>query len=123
MFRRIDVFPAIIYLAEPESLDSYLDLEFSGPKPPKTRKVDRARVTIFDDKLFIVVDSPEGPKLVFRELLTEFSEDKTLKSHHALTESGKIVVFSKDVNCGCGSRLRSWSPLGKNVSSSADPTE
>ena len=123
MIRKIDVFPAIIFISEPNSVNSPLELTFSGPKPPKTRKVDRARVAIWQEKLHIVIDSPEGPKLVFREKITEYEDNLAEKSHHATTETGKTVVFGKDLNCGCGSRLRSWSPFGKSVYATGDPTE
>ena len=118
----LDLFPAIIYLVPPstEPLDS--PLMFFGPKPQGTRKVDRCRVAISGGLLFIVVDSPEGPKVVFRERAIEH-EKSADHTHHVTTETGKLAVFGKDANCGCGSRLRSWSPFGSISRSSADPTE
>lgn len=67
----------------------------------------------------IAEDSPEGPKLVFREKVLEIKQESKLT--HLLTESGKIIVVTKDHNCGCGSRLRSWNPYGNYISSSQDP--
>jgi hypothetical protein len=119
MIKKIDVFPAIIILAPPDSLPDYASLIFTEEKPPDTRRVDRCRVTIFDGKLFVVIDSPEGFQVIFREKVLDYV--KLEKQHNALTESGKIVAFRKDDNCGCGSRLRSWSPFGNYLSSTHDP--
>jgi hypothetical protein len=126
--KRVDLFPAIIFLAEPGSFDSSAAFSFTGPKPQRTRKVDRARVAIFNEALYIVVDSPEGPKIIFRERITDYTTGTTgpasnPRTHHATTESGKLAVFGKDLNCGCGSRLRSWSPFGATAYSTSDPTE
>ena len=119
--RRVDVFPAIVRLAPPGSLSAITELAMSGDAPEGTRKLDRCRVAIVKDLLMIAVDSPEGPKLVFRERVVEQTHQG--KVQYALTESGKILAFQRDDNCGCGSRLRSWNPYGGVVSSSADPTE
>ena len=61
--------------------------------------------------LMVALDSPEGPKLVFREACHSYDRDEN-KIHRAITESGKIISFRKDDNCGCGSRLRTWNPYG-----------
>lgn len=121
MIRKVDVFPAILYLAPPDSLHNYTDLHMTGERPPSTRKVDRSRVSILNDTIYVAVDSPEGPKLVFRERLASYEKDANKTTHHALTVSGKILVFDKDTNCGCGSRLRSWNPFSQILSSSSDP--
>lgn len=125
MTKPVDLFPAIIYLAEPGSIPSGdpTDLPFQGPKPPRTRKVDRARVAIHNGSLYIVQDSPEGPRVIFREKVLLYVRDRNRRTHHAVTETGKIATFAKDVNCGCGSRLRSWSPFGATAHSSQDPLQ
>lgn len=71
------------------------------------------------DTLLIAVDSPEGFDIVFREKVTSFAEND--KIYRFLTESGKILAAQKDRNCGCGSRLRSWNPLGNDLFSDKDP--
>ena len=121
MNKKIDVFPAILWLAPPDSLEDWKTLPMSGPRPQQTRKVDRARVALFQGKMFVAVDSPEGPKLVFREQIADYLKDPDGKSHHVLLASGKIEVFRKDHNCGCGSRLRSWNPFGNHLYSTDDP--
>lgn len=121
--KTMDVFPAIVFLAEPGSLSSYRDLPFLGDKPQKTRRVDRSRVMIIDGRFYIVQDSPEGPTVVFREGVSEYEKDAETKTHHILTTSGKIIVVGKDRNCGCGTRLRGWNPFKGITTSSEDPTE
>lgn len=119
MRKEIDVFPAIVKLAFPGSLSDYTSLQIVGPAPQGTRRLDRCRVVVLGGLLMIAEDSPEGPKLVFREKVSEISQEN--KTTHLLTESGKIVAVIKDHNCGCGSRLRSWNPYGSHISSSQDP--
>ena len=121
MIKKVDTFPAILYLAAPDSLKKYTDLQFHGERPQGTRKVDRARIAVLNGVLHVVIDAPEGPKLVFREKLAAYEKDEHNSSHHALTVSGKILVWDKDNNCGCGSRLRSWNPFGNTLNSTADP--
>lgn len=119
--KKVDLFPAVVLVADPDSLQNYTDLIFQQNKPASTRRVDRCRVTIFNGTLFIVVDTPEGFKVVFKEKVADYT--KLEKQQNVITVSGKIVAFRKDDNCGCGSRLRSWSPFGSHVSSSQDPEE
>lgn len=119
--KRVDVFPAIIRLAPPDSLSDITELLVTGPAPEGSRRVDRCRVVILNDLLMVAVDAPGGPSLVFREKVVEKTHQGQV--HFARTESGKIVAFSKDHNCGCGSRLRAWNPFGGIVMSSEDPTE
>ncbi len=123
MSKKVDVFPAVIYLAPPDSLENYRDLHMKGEHPSKTRRVDRSRIAILNDVIYVAVDAPEGPKLVFKEGLAAYERDATLNEHHALTVSAKIIVFGKDENCGCGSRLRSWNPFGSVLNSTEDPSE
>ena len=115
----IDIFPAIIKLAPSGSLSDFTELNVVGPAPQGTRRLDRCRAVVVGGSLLIAEDSPEGPKLVFREKVLQTKQEDKLT--HLLTESGKIVVITRDHNCGCGSRLRSWNPYGNYISSSQDP--
>jgi hypothetical protein len=121
MTKKVDLFPAIVIISPPDSLEDYASLQMSGHRPQGTRVVDRSRVAIVNGKMYIAVDSPEGPNLVFREMILDYSKSEDGKTHHALTETGKIIAFGKDHNCGCGSRLRSWSPFGNYLSATGDP--
>jgi hypothetical protein len=120
MRKVIDVFPAIIKLAPVDSLEDYKTLQTTGDVPQGTRRVDRCRAVIINDVLIIAQDSPEGPKVIFKEKVEDTSQEG--KTTHALTVSGKIIAISRDDNCGCGSRLRGWNPYGSAiVMSSEDP--
>lgn len=118
--KHVDVFPAVIKLAEPGSLEDFTQLQTTGDAPPRTRRVDRSRAVVIQDTLVIAQDSPEGPQVVFKEQVQEISHEG--KTTHILTVSGKIIAIKRDDNCGCGSRLRGWNPYGSAiVSSSEDP--
>lgn len=123
MKKLVDLFPAIIFLAPPGSLENLSDLIIDAPKPQGTRKVDRCRVAIVDNRIYIVVDSPEGPSVVFREGIISYEKSEDKKMHRAQTVSDKLLLFFKDQNCGCGSKLRSWNPFGSQLSASGDPDE
>ena len=113
-----DIFPAIATLAEPGSLEDIDTLLPRGSAPKGSRKVDACRITVVDGLLLIAVDSPTGPKLVFREKVEFYSKKERV--HRAKTETGKYVAFSKDSNCGCGSRLRAWNPYRNILTSQED---
>lgn len=120
MRKHLDVFPAVIRLAEPGSLEDYTQLAIRGDAPQGTRRVDRTRAVVIDNMIIIATDSPGGPKVIFKEQVQEMSQEK--KVTHILTVSGKIIVIFKDDNCGCGSRLRGWNPSNSAiVASSEDP--
>jgi hypothetical protein len=108
-----DVFPAVVALAEPDSMEDIRELMPKGAAPKGTRRLDRCRVAVFNDQVLIAVDSPSGPNLVFKEAITFY--EKFEKIHRVITETGKLIAFKKDDNCGCGSRLRSWNPYGSII--------
>ena len=120
MRKIVDVFPAVVKLAPPGSLSDITMLKTAGDAPQGTRKLDRCRVVVLQNTLLIAEDSPEGPRIVFREEVDLMVQDKKLTN--ILTISGKIIAFMKDDNCGCGSRLRSWNPYGSFISSGEDPS-
>jgi hypothetical protein len=113
-----DVFPAVVALAEPDSMKDIRELMPKGAAPKGTRRLDRCRVAVFNDQVLIAVDSPSGPNLVFKEAITFY--EKFEKIHRVITETGKLIAFKKDDNCGCGSRLRSWSPYGSTLVAQGD---
>jgi hypothetical protein len=119
MRKAFDVFPAIVRLAPAGSLSDITQLTIIGDAPQGTRRVDTCRAVLLADTLLIAVDSPEGTQIVFREKVVQTEVEG--KVHYALTESGKILAITKDNNCGCGTRLRSWNPYGSYVPSSQDP--
>lgn len=121
MKKMIDIFPAIIKIAPPDSLEDFSTLRTTGDAPKGTRKLDRCRVVLIDSTLVVAEDSPEGPKVVFRERAVEYAHEG--RNSNILTASGKIIAISKDDNCGCGSRLRGWNPFGSIMSAQGDPDD
>lgn len=113
-----DVFPAIIAIAPPNSLEAEQKFSALGEAPNGTRRLDRCRVVVVNESILIAVDSPEGVKLVFQEKFISYNKKE--KDHTVVTSLGKTVVFRKDDNCGCGSRLRSWSPYGDMIMANDD---
>lgn len=120
----LDVFPAICVAAPSGSFRDFTVLTTALPYPPGAMSVDRARVVVFEHLVLVAVDGSGGnpPQLVFREALADvsISPRKELDSR-VLTESGKALVFRREDNCGCGSRLRAWNPY-KTLNSIKDPT-
>ena len=119
-----DLFPAIIALAPPGTIEDPTTFRptYRDSHPEGTRIIDRARIIVVDDKVLIAVDSPTGPTLVFREGILDYTKNRERREYYITTVSGKIISVTKDQNCGCGSRLRSWSPFG-NILNATDPTE
>lgn len=114
MKKSLDIFPALLKIAPAGSLDDFRALTPVGAAPEGTRRLDRCRTAILDEKLYIVVDSPTGPEVVFREGVSEI--DRSDGIVHIVTQTGKILAIKKDANCGCGSRLRTWNPYGSGGS-------
>lgn len=112
MKKSLDIFPALLKIAPSGSLEDFRTLTPVGAAPEGTRRLDRCRTIIVNEKLFIVVDTPTGPELIFREGVVDFYQSEGVA--HVVTETGKILAIKKDPNCGCGSRLRSWDPF-KNI--------
>jgi len=117
-----DVFPAHVGLCAPNVLDDVHKLR-SYPTLPETYYVATARVIITDTNITIAADAPEGPQIIFNERYTFFEKSTSPTSEtdsYVITESGKMVAYKKDTNCGCGSRLRSWNPY-RTLQSNRDP--
>ena len=107
-----DLFPAVLTVTSADG--------------SQTGTVDVTRVVLTEEVLVAVVDSPEGPRLVFQEAYSSFDRARLARETSTVTTaSGKLVTFRKDESCGCGSRLRSWNPTGavRAVYSTQEPTE
>lgn len=114
-----DIFPAHVAVAAPGAFEDLEDLK-STPNNPNSSYVGTTRVVVFDNVVVIAIDSNEGAKIIFREKYANYLKGATPSEEHRLiTESGKMVAFRKDTNCGCGSRLRSWNPY-KTINSIMD---
>lgn len=117
--KKYDVFPAIAVVAPPGSFEDINTISVPYPLPTGAKKKDRIRVVVLNGKIMIAEDAPMGIRLIFNDNVSEISVDGQII--RVLTESDKAVVFKKDNNCGCGSRLRSWNPYGSMMYSSQDP--
>jgi len=114
-----DIFPAHVAVAPEGAFENLEDLK-SNANNPKSHYVGTTRVVVFDNVVVVAVDSNEGAKIIFREKYANYLKADTPPDEHRLiTESGKMMAFRKDTNCGCGSRLRSWNPY-KTVNSIMD---
>lgn len=116
---RLDVFPAHLAAAGPGVFDDIYDLK-SNPASKNASYRATTRVVITEDLVVVAQDSPNGAQILFQEkyeLLLPAADKKS--DYRVLTESGKMLAFQKDTNCGCGSRLRGWNPY-KTISSMKD---
>jgi hypothetical protein len=110
----VDVFPAHFQLTSAGHLETIDVLNAHPPtQDPDIYYLATTRVVLTEDTVTVAQDSPQGAMIVFQE---KYSKDELLgpegskKTYKLTTESGKMLAFQKDTNCGCGSRLRSWNP-------------
>jgi hypothetical protein len=110
----VDVFPAHFQLTPAGHLETIGVLNAHPPtKDPNIYYLATTRVVLTENTVTVAQDSPQGAMIVFQE---KYSKDALLgpegpkKTYKLTTESGKMLAFQKDTNCGCGSRLRSWNP-------------
>jgi hypothetical protein len=112
----LDLFPAKVLVVPTivaETLD-YSTIDYNG-STPQARRVTRTRIVITDEVVMIAADANAGPTLIFKERYDESSlllEKNRSKPMRVRTRTGKVLVFMKDENCGCGSMLRAWNPYG-----------
>ena len=117
-----DVFPAFVGVAQPGLVSTLQELS-SAPITVGAYQVTKTRVVVTDEVVIVAVDGNEGPMIIFRERYTEHRRSNVkIEDSYILTETGKMLAFKKDENCGCGSRLRSWNPY-RHVYSDQDPNE
>lgn len=109
----VDIFPAHLQVAPANALSDISEL---NPSPARNGlfyvATTRSLITEEDgiQKVIVAVDSPDGAQIIFLEEIEDAFEDKTTKTYRIVTKSGKMLAFTKDTNCGCGSRLRAWNP-------------
>jgi hypothetical protein len=120
----VDIFPAHFQVAPADVFTDVSTLN-SHPRQQGAFYVGTTRVLIMNVEgnqiVLVAQDSPEGAQIIFREKIAELQEPND-GTYRLITVSGKALAFSKDTNCGCGSRLRSWNPY-RTVQSMKDPTE
>ena len=112
--RLLDTFPANVHIT-PDDTYPNLDLnevnihDSSAIRGSKFLPI--ARVIATEDTIYIAVDSSTGPVTFFREKYTNMTVDQN-KITRFVTVTNKIIAVKKDKSCGCGSRLKNWSPVG-----------
>lgn len=114
-----DIFPASILVASPDVFQDFtLASTSSHTNPTGARSFTRVRLVVMEDSItpptqvvLVAADHPEGPRLVFREVIRTLNwSGNKRKDSQLITESGKVIAFKYVRGCDCGSRLRSWSP-------------
>jgi hypothetical protein len=112
--RTFDSFPVNVVIT-PNSTAGYMDINSFNPTQQHgiagSKYVAVARVVASYGVLYVAVDSSTGPVLFFKENFTEQLTDSNGITRFT-TVSGKIIAVKKDKGCGCGSRLKNWSPVG-----------
>lgn len=106
-----DVFPAEAIFAPAGSVDDLDLFTMESAIPEGGKKLGRIRIVILNDVIVVGQDSPTGIIVIFQDGVREYKKEQRV--HKVRTLSGKAIVFTKDNNCGCGSRLKSWNPYGK----------
>ena len=117
--RTFDVFPANVVICPSNSISITDPLQVSAIQQHGihgAKYVNTARVIAANDILYIGIDSSTGPVTFFREAITQQINESSNVARF-ITQSGKIIVASKDRSCGCGSRLKNWSPINSLYSS------
>jgi hypothetical protein len=117
-----DLFPAHFAVMPENVLTKVQDLS-SHPITEGAYGMTKARVIVSERRVWIALDSNEGPQVVFSEEYDEFHKSNVREyDSYIITKGGRMVAYKYDANCGCGSRLRGWSPY-RHVYSEKDPTE
>ena len=117
--RTFDVFPANVVVCPTDSINTTDPLQVCAVQQHGihgAKYVNTARVIAANGILYIGIDSSTGPVTFFREPITEQINESSYIARF-ITQSGKIIVASKDKSCGCGSRLKNWSPINSLYSS------
>lgn len=117
--RTADIFPANVHITASNTYPN-TDLRSVGWMRESHIQgsvfCDLARVIASNGIVSIAVDSSTGPVLFFREEFTIQDKDPD-KVTRFVTVTNRIIVVNKDTSCGCGSRLKNWSPVGSLYSS------
>jgi len=122
-----DSFPArAVVLPDGTEVESFELLSLNSARMLKNaRLVSSVRVIITDDRILIGADSNAGPMLIFQEKYDKSTlvlAKGKVKECRLKTLTGKSVIFGRDDDCGCGSKLRAWNPYN-TMYSTKDPTE
>jgi hypothetical protein len=112
--RLFDTFPANVHITPSDTypnIDMHQISHHQGSAIRGSKLLPIARVIADETTVYIGVDSSTGPVMFFREQYTERELDEQ-KITRFITVTNKIIAVKKDRACGCGSRLKNWSPVG-----------
>lgn len=98
-FLRLDVFPAVVAVPSPLP---------SGAGAGGF--LDPTRVIITDERIYVYMDSMNGPQAVIDETLYDFSGNNSL-GWTVTSDEGTVYYVKRSSGCGCGSRLRGFRPF------------
>ncbi len=106
----VDRFPCHLAAVPAGFTDDVNTLQSYEPTPG-AKYLEVTRVILTDELILVAKDSHQGPQIVFQERYeTVDVSTNPREDTRVVTKSGKMLVFKKDTNCGCGSRLRGWNP-------------
>ena len=126
-----DLYPArAVVIPSSTEISNFSGISFNDARYlQNARKVGPIRIVITDEVIMIAADSHNGPMLIFQEkydksslVLNKKATKSSERESRLKTVSGKSVIFGKDDDCGCGSKLRAWNPY-RTMYSIKDPTE
>jgi len=112
-------FPANVFISAPNAYPDTNPASIGASNQqniPGSQYIDLARVHYRNNIFYIGIDAPGGPMTAFKEEISFYSIDEA-KTYRLVTASGRIIAAKKDIGCGCGSRLKNWSPIGTFSSS------
>jgi hypothetical protein len=116
--RLFDTFPANVHITPSDTypnVDMYDINHQQGSAIRGSKLLPIARVIADETTIYVAVDSSTGPVTFFREQYTKRELDEQ-KITRFITVTNKIIAVKKDKSCGCGSRLKNWSPVGSILS-------
>jgi hypothetical protein len=105
-----DLFPAYVAILPRGDDTPNRDMTASPLFPRHALQIQKARIIVFDDYVIIVTDSDNGAHVVLEEAIQPDTYLKTATHSYVVTKTGAKITYTKDTNCGCGSRLKSWNP-------------
>ena len=102
---RADVFPAVVYLTDTETGEE--------------TTIEKARVILTLDHLFVFQDAQPAPQIVFEDRLNSYTPPipatrvrkpaELMKSYAEFETESASGKFQRSSGCGCGSRLKNAS--------------
>jgi hypothetical protein len=115
-----DIFPAFLSVSPKGKYEDVHEVR-SHPPMNDVYHLTKTRIVVTDTNIIVAHDGPQGPVILFNEQYETFDKSNIkTEDSYVVTRSGKMLVYAKDENCGCGSRLRSWNPY-KHLYSTKDP--